>query len=519
MAAVMSRSTSSSSDSVPKLENRDQFVIFERILHGHFLRHNLDGIVDGVEEEPDHPIREDYDRVSSYDRDCERYITDMRDYQLRKRKAFADLLDCIQKTEVYGPLYAKYHPVREDGRQETNVDPAALWTDIKAYFKSTDDSVQRSLMNRLDQMQIRDESIQQFITSMNDVICLIDPPLSEVQKLRQLKRAIQHKDRFRMVVQASIMSGVELTYAEFCERIIQLETSRLCDEAIHSRIRESHVEAAHLDNEVSDITAAYSEAFPGKKRTVFKGTSAKKHQKSYKSNGNKGGKPKGADSTVKKPVVCYNCGMPGHKRPECRKPKNPNWHHANVAVTSAVDKPFVMFESSSRFIYDSGASVHMSGDRGLFTTFKYLDGVIPVQTAGGVTIYAIAKGSIGSLLDVYFVPKLTQNLISIRALTSAGRDIVFRGDQVLMVNMESKEESVIGVSDGQLFHTTPDFQEVLEAAANLAVIDPINNQTELWHQRLGHVNYRMVKKFANHNNVKGLSITDGSDKVDHVCDA
>jgi hypothetical protein len=37
---------------------------------------------------------------------------------------------------------------------------------LKKYFKSTDDSVQRSLMNRLDQIQIGDEEIQAFISKM-----------------------------------------------------------------------------------------------------------------------------------------------------------------------------------------------------------------------------------------------------------------------------------------------------------------------------------------------------------------
>jgi hypothetical protein len=514
MVASVNKSTNSSD--VPKLEDRDKFIIFERTIKAHFIRQNLSGIVDGTEEEPDMPDRTDYERLSSYERDRDRYRDQLLDYQNRTRKAFADLLDCLQKTEVYGPFFAKYHPTLDDGTTVTNIDPAALWTDIKAFFKSTDDSVQRSLMNRLDQMQIRDEQIQEFVTSMNDVICLINPPMSDMQKLRQLKRAIQHKDRFKMVVQASIMSP-EISYAEFCQRIIQLETSRLCDEAIHSRVKESHAQSVHADNEVSEITAAYSEAHSAQKTTVNK-KPGNKQQKSFKSNGNKRGKPKSAYCNGKKLIVCYNCGIPGHKSPECRKPKNPNFH-ANVAiVSSAVDKSFVMFESSSRFIYDSGASVHMSGERGLFTTFKYLDAAIPVQTAGDLVLYAIAKGSIASLVDVYYVPKLTKNLISIRALTSTGRDIIFRGDQVLILNMNTKDESVIGVSDGKLFHTTPDFQNVLEAAANLAVIDPINNKTELWHQRLGHVNYRMVKKFANHNNVKGMSITDGSDKVDHVCD-
>ncbi len=39
------------------------------------------------------------------------------------------------------------------------VDQAALWLNIKKYFKSIDDSVQRSLMNCLDQIQIGEEKI------------------------------------------------------------------------------------------------------------------------------------------------------------------------------------------------------------------------------------------------------------------------------------------------------------------------------------------------------------------------
>jgi hypothetical protein len=134
-------------------------------------------------------------------RERDRYFDRLHDNSNQKRRAFADLLDGLQKTEVYGSLYEKYN----EGRVVTELDPAALWSNIRKYFKSTDDSVQRSLMNRLDQIQIGDEEIQKFITKIDDIICLINPPMSDSQKLRQLKRDVQHQERFKMAVQASNM--------------------------------------------------------------------------------------------------------------------------------------------------------------------------------------------------------------------------------------------------------------------------------------------------------------------------
>jgi hypothetical protein len=87
-------------------------------------------------------------------------------------------LDCLQKTEVYGPFYEKYRPLNDEGRVVNEVDPPALWSAIKNYFKSTDDSVQRSSMNRSDQLQIGDEEIHVFINEMDDIICLINPPMT-----------------------------------------------------------------------------------------------------------------------------------------------------------------------------------------------------------------------------------------------------------------------------------------------------------------------------------------------------
>jgi hypothetical protein len=102
---------------------------------------------------------------------------------------------------------------------------------------------------------------------------------------------------------------------------------------------------------------------------------------------------------------------------------------------------------SNRWIIDSGASEHMTGDESLLFDIKALDSTIRIATAGSGTLEAPSIGST-SLLNqrkekvtlgkVMFVRGLGFNLISVPGLTPLGADVRFKDSlcRVLLNNVE-----------------------------------------------------------------------------------
>jgi hypothetical protein len=74
------------------------------------------------------------------------------------------------------------------------------------------------------------------------------------------------------------------------------------------------------------------------------------------------------DKKSKAQVKCYNCGMKGHYKFECRSPKKDvdSNDSSYVALHTEV-------QGENKWVIDSGASNHMSFDRGLFSNSKRLE--------------------------------------------------------------------------------------------------------------------------------------------------
>ncbi|XP_057775211.1 uncharacterized protein LOC130994194 [Salvia miltiorrhiza] len=153
---------------------------------------------------------------------------------------------------------------------------------------------------------------------------------------------------------------------------------------------------------------------------------------------------------------------------------------------------------SENWYFDSGCSRHMTGTKTLLSYF--------VPTSGGkVTFGGGAKGTIlgkvvlivtdfPKLKDVYLVEGLKANLISISQLCDAGMTVKF--DKHLCEVFDDTNRCVM--MEKRSSDNCYKSQE--ETICNTAKLDDV----ELWHQRLGHVNFKNLQKLLTHDVVRGL---------------
>ena len=144
---------------------------------------------------------------------------------------------------------------------------------------------------------------------------------------------------------------------------------------------------------------------------------------------------------------------------------------------------------------------------------------VHIELADGKTIQATGKGSIGMLNDVYHVPMLQSNLISISAFDKQGYGILFENGQVQMRPHKTAEFELVGVLDGALYESVPEFNNSDVPHEHAGLVTQHLSDFDLWHQRLAHLGYDNVRHMFNKQVVSGMHIRDGSEHRQHECDA
>ena len=159
------------------------------------------------------------------------------------------------------------------------------------------------------------------------------------------------------------------------------------------------------------------------------------------------------------------------------------------------------------FIIDSGCSQPMCRDRAAFTTL-YPDRT-PVRLADGSVLYTQGVGSIGHFGNIYFVPDLQFNLLSVSYLNKLGFNVVFAIDKLVYVYDQQGNQQVLGSHQKGLYHTTPSFFQTrppnpVEFHFSLLTDTYRLNFQELWHNRLAHMNDYYIEKAKQNYLVIGI---------------
>jgi len=171
---------------------------------------------------------------------------------------------------------------------------------------------------------------------------------------------------------------------------------------------------------------------------------------------------------------------------------------AKVAYTSAVS------QDNRAWYFDSGCSRHITGEQAVLNDFT-------VITNGKVTFGDGGKGSIKGkgkikiddqphLSNVYFVERLTANLISISQLCDDDLTVMFT--KTGCVALDIAGNNVISrVWLGNNCYMWKESEVCLSA---------FTSKLDLWHQRLGHMNTQSLVKIVNDEVIRGIPKLEGS---------
>ena len=263
-----------------------------------------------------------------------------------------------------------------------------------------------------------------------------------------------------------------------------------------------------------------------------------------------GTESKGSDSALKagrkfskgwKSGACLHCGQKGHFIRSCPSlvKEHKSKHRAKTADETQEDSDAgggelfvatVGLKADAKdddWIIDSGASRHMTSQRNVLWEYKEFENPEPVQLGDGRTVSALGAGKIkivsqlvlgrkttGWMTDVLYVPKLTSNLFSVHAAALKGNVTSF-GHKYCWIQNQKRKLIGSGSPLGKLYKLNCEVQMPSAEKAKVAGEMKGKNKTDLWHQRLAHVNVKQIHQLV--DNSTGIDLP--SSEKQSFCEA
>jgi hypothetical protein len=173
---------------------------------------------------------------------------------------------------------------------------------------------------------------------------------------------------------------------------------------------------------------------------------------------------------------------------------------------------------ATRWILDTGASNHMSGSRAAFAdldtavtgSVRFGDGSVARIEGSETVLFHCKNGEHRALTNVYFLPRLTTNIISVGQLDEAGYQVLVEHGVMRVRDEEGRLLAKIPRSPGRMYNLDVTIARPVCLAART------DDDAWRWHQRFGHIHFAALRKTGREELVRGLPVID---QVDQVCDA
>ncbi|GJS91387.1 putative ribonuclease H-like domain-containing protein [Tanacetum coccineum] len=165
-----------------------------------------------------------------------------------------------------------------------------------------------------------------------------------------------------------------------------------------------------------------------------------------------------------------------------------------------------------KVLIDSGCSRHMTGNRSYLTDYEEIDGGFVAFGGNSKGGKITRKGKIrtGKLdfEDVYFVKELKFNLFSVSQMYDKKNSVLFTDTACVVLSPDYKltDEShvLLKVPRKDNMYSVDLKNVVPQGGLTCLFAKATPDESNLWHRRLGHVNFKTMNKLVKGNLVRGL---------------
>lgn len=195
----------------------------------------------------------------------------------------------------------------------------------------------------------------------------------------------------------------------------------------------------------------------------------------------------------------YNCNKYGHVGKQCwfKKNKNGNEKPPNNGFIAAFSA--MQLQDHLNWYVDSGASMHMTVHRDWLDSeeaspvqsIRITDNKsLRVECSCNVTVRIPSENGFKTIQvkNVLYIPELSTNLLSVSKIIKNNCKVEFEKDGCIIYNQTGKFVAKANLTnDTYRLETYDNTIKAMSATAD-------NNDTYLWHQRMGHLNFTDVNK-------------------------
>ncbi|GJX76960.1 ribonuclease H-like domain-containing protein [Tanacetum coccineum] len=165
-------------------------------------------------------------------------------------------------------------------------------------------------------------------------------------------------------------------------------------------------------------------------------------------------------------------------------------------------------------VIDSRCSRHMTGNRSYLTDYEEIDGGFVAFGGNSKGGKITRKGKIrtGKLdfEDVYFVKELKFNLFSVSQICDKKNSVLFTDIECVVLSSDFKltDEShvLLKVPRKDNMYSVDLTNVVPQGGLTCLFAKATPDESNLWHRRLGHVNFKTINKLVKGNLVRGLPL-------------